>query len=155
MRLTTFTDYSLRVLIFVAQAPEGRTTIAQIANAFEISENHLVKVVHTLGRLGVLFNTRGRGGGLRLAASPAQINVGRVVRATEGLNHVAECFDPESNQCMLAGHCRLEGVLHEAQDAFYAVLSKYTLADLLHGPRGGAMVLPWPTRAHGTRGSPA
>ncbi len=151
MRLTTFTDYSLRVLLFVAQAPEGRTTIAEVAKAFAISENHLVKVVHALGKLGVLFNTRGRGGGLRLAGPPASINVGRVMQATEGIDMPAECFDEQRNSCALAGRCRLELVLHDAVHAFYGELSKYTLADLLEPVRPGATVLPWPVHARPVR----
>jgi Rrf2 family transcriptional regulator, nitric oxide-sensitive transcriptional repressor len=129
MRLATFTDHSLRVLISVALAPGGRTTIAEVARQLELAENHVVKVVHALGRLGFLANARGRGGGLRLAAPAASINVGRVVAATEDWDMV-ECFDRERNTCSLAGRCRLEGVLHDAMDAFHDVLGRYTLADL-------------------------
>ena len=131
MRFTTFTDYSLRVLIHVATAPEGRTTIAEIARAFDISEHHLVKVVHLLGREGFLVNTRGRGGGLRLARAPRAINVGQVVRATEGDAMPAECFGEEGGHCAIARVCRLAGVLAQAVDAFYGVLDRYTLADLV------------------------
>ena len=145
MRLTTFSDYSLRVLIYLASAPEGRATIAEIARGFDVSENHLVKVVHLLGRIGVLVNTRGRGGGLRLAAPPSSINVGRVVRATESAE-IAECFDRESNTCALAGRCRLEVVLHEAVEAFYAVLERHTLADLVANRRQIATLLAMPPR---------
>jgi Rrf2 family nitric oxide-sensitive transcriptional repressor len=130
MRITAFTDYSLRTLMFVAQAPEGHTTVADAARGLAVSENHLVKVVHALGALGMLRNLRGRGGGISLAASPASINVGRVVRLSETLN-IAECFDAESNTCALAGRCRLEGVFHEALDAFLEVLDRYTLEDLM------------------------
>jgi len=143
MRLTTFTDYSLRTLIYVAHAAEGRATIAEVARAFEISEHHLVKVVHALGRMGALRNSRGRGGGLRLAAPPSRINIGEVVRATESIA-VAECFDAERNTCALAGRCRLEGILHEALGAFHAVLDRYTLEDLLPPPRTANSFLPWP-----------
>jgi Rrf2 family nitric oxide-sensitive transcriptional repressor len=145
MRLTTFTDYSLRVLLYVAHAAEGRATIAEVARAFDISEHHLVKVVHALGRMGVLRNSRGRGGGLRLAGPPSGINVGKVVRATESIA-VAECFDAEHNTCALAGRCRLEGILHEAVDAFHAVLDRYTLEDLLAHSGSAKTFLPWPTK---------
>jgi Rrf2 family nitric oxide-sensitive transcriptional repressor len=131
MRLTTFTDYSLRVLIYVAAAPEGHATIGEIARAFEISENHLVKVVHLLGREGFLVNTRGRGGGLRLAQPPRAINVGQVIRATEGADVPAECFDPAADRCALTGVCRLAGVLARALEAFHEVLDGVTLEDLL------------------------
>jgi Rrf2 family transcriptional regulator, nitric oxide-sensitive transcriptional repressor len=143
LRLTTFTDYSLRVLIYVAHAPEGRATIAEVARAFDVSEHHLVKVVHALGRMGALRNSRGRGGGLRLAGPPSGINVGKVVLETESIA-VAECFDAEHNTCALAGRCRLEGILHEAVDAFHAVLDRYTLQDLLPPPRPAHSFLPWP-----------
>ena len=130
MRLTAFTDYSLRVLIHVATAPEGRTTIAQVARAFDISEHHLVKVVHLLGREGLLLNTRGRNGGLALARPPAAINVGAVVRVTEGGDVPAECFE-ENGRCVLTPVCKLSGVLADALAAFYRVLDGHTLADLI------------------------
>ena len=141
MRLTTFTDYSLRVLIHLASVPGGRSTIGEIARAFEISEHHLVKVVHFLGQEGLLVNTRGRGGGLRLALAPREINVGRVVRATEVSDVVAECFDPGKNACVISGICRLSGVLREAVAAFHEVLSGYTLEDLVVNRRELAAVL--------------
>ena len=93
MRLTNFTDYSLRVLMFLA-ATQRRATIAEIADVFGISENHLMKVSHVLGKAGVLANVRGKGGGLELAMAPKAINVGYIVRLTEGAPHLAECFDP-------------------------------------------------------------
>jgi Rrf2 family nitric oxide-sensitive transcriptional repressor len=130
MRLTTFTDYSLRVLMYVAAAPERRATIGEIARAFAVSEHHLVKVVHFLGQHDLLSNTRGRRGGVRLARSPGEINVGAVVRLTEAGDMPAECFNRKTNRCILAGRCRLQGALREAVDAFYATLSRYTLADL-------------------------
>ena len=130
MRLTKFTDYGLRVLIFVAQAPEGRATIPQIAAAFGISQHHLVKVVHSLGRHGFLHNKRGRGGGLRLAGRAEEINLGDVVRAMEGGDMPAECFDQVNNSCALAGGCALQGALREAVQSFYAALGRRTLADL-------------------------
>ena len=147
MRLTTFTDYSLRVLMYVAAAPEGRSTIAEVAEAFGISESHLVKVVHLLGKEGVLLNTRGRGGGLRLARSPDEISIGRVVRATEGRDYAAECFDAQHNTCRLAGRCRLQHALEEAVAGFYAVLDHYSLEDMRLRPAKLAGVLRWRPRA--------
>jgi Rrf2 family nitric oxide-sensitive transcriptional repressor len=130
MRLTTFTDYSLRVLIYLAAAPEHRSTIGEVASAYGISEHHLVKVVQFLGKQGVLINTRGRGGGMQLAHAPAAINVGRVVRLAEGVSYPAECFDTESNTCALSGVCGLQRVLSDALKAFYATLDRCTLEDL-------------------------
>ncbi len=133
MRLTSYTDYCLRVLIYAAAQPEERATIAEIARSYEISENHLVKVVHFLGKAGFLTNVRGRGGGLQLARPAAKINVGAVVRKAEGHAMPAACFDPSAPRCALAPVCRLRKVLGEAVGAFDAVLDRYTLADLVSG----------------------
>jgi Rrf2 family nitric oxide-sensitive transcriptional repressor len=131
MKLTTFTDYSLRVLIHVATAPEGRATIAEVASSYGISEHHLVKVAHLLGREGFLLNTRGRGGGLRLARPAAEIVVGRVVRAMEGADVPVACFEPGPERCAIARCCRLPAVFTEAMQAFHRVLDRYSLADLV------------------------
>jgi Rrf2 family nitric oxide-sensitive transcriptional repressor len=141
MRLTTFTDYSLRVLIHVATAPEGRSTIAQVAAAFAISENHLVKVVHRLGQEGLLFNTRGRGGGLALARPAREINIGAVVRMAEGGDVPAECFLESGNTCAITKVCRLSGVLAQALAGFYRVLDGYSLADLVEDRRAISAIL--------------
>ena len=135
MRLTAFTDYSLRVLIYLANVPEGRTKIAEIASAFDISEDHVMKVVQLLGQAEVLLNTRGRGGGVRLARPARDINVGEVVRLTEHQALLAECFDRKTNACALAGGCTLQGALGKALDAFYGVLDAYSVADLHVRPR--------------------
>ncbi len=129
MRLTNFTDYSLRVLIFLAATPQRRTTIAEIAGVFGISENHLMKVSHVLGKAGVLANVRGKGGGLELAMAPNAINVGYVVRLTEGAPRLAECFDA-TNTCCITPACILRRVLNDSMRAFYAVLDRYTLEDI-------------------------
>ena len=141
MKLTSFTDYSLRVLIYLAAQPKRRATIAAIATSFEVSENHLTKVVHFLGKAGWLANVRGKGGGLELAMPPELIKVGQVVRGTEGGSVPAECFDETGGQCCIAGICRLSGVLGEAVRAFYAVLDNYTLADLVHNRQALAKVM--------------
>ena len=141
MRLTAFTDYSLRVLLYLANAPEGRATIAEIASAFDVSHHHLTKVANLLGKQGFLLNTRGRRGGLRLARPAAQINVGAVVRATEAGSAVAECFDPATNTCPLAGGCGLQRALKEAVGRFYDSLDHYSVADLDLAPRKLGRVL--------------
>ncbi len=132
MKLTTFTDYSLRVLIFLAIDPARRVTIADIATAFDIKQNHLTKVVHFLAQQGWLATVRGKGGGLQLALPPERIGIGHVVRQTEGADLPAECFDHERNRCRITRACRLKGVLTEAMQAFHAVLDRYTVADLAH-----------------------
>lgn len=143
MRLTAFTDYSLRVLIYVAIQPRSRGTIADVARTFEISENHLTKVVHFLGKTGYLVNVRGRGGGIELARPPSAINIGDVVRHAEGPAVPAACFEEDSALCAIARVCRLRGVLGEAVQAFYAVLDRYTLEDLVgNRPRLAKVLFP-------------
>jgi Rrf2 family transcriptional regulator, nitric oxide-sensitive transcriptional repressor len=135
MKLTVFTDYSLRVLIYLAAQPGRRATVAEIATAYGIKQNHLTKVVHFLGRHGWLATVRGKGGGLELARPAQQIAIGELLRQTEGQDLPAECFDKASNTCPITRVCRLKTVLHEAAAAFHAVLDQYTLADLVHNPR--------------------
>ena len=130
MRLKTYTDYTLRVLIRLAVQPEGLTTIAEIAENYGISENHLMKVVHQLGVAGYVETVRGRNGGIRLAQSPADINIGEIVRRTEPDLDLVPCFNA-SGACIIEPACILKGALDEALDAFLAVLDRYTLADLV------------------------
>ena len=134
MRLKTYTDYTLRVLIRLAVQPDGLTTIADIANGYGISENHLTKVVHHLGLAGYVETIRGRNGGLRLAKSPAEINIGEVVRRMEPDLDIVPCFNA-SGACVIQPACILKGALDEALDAFLAVLDRYTLADLTKARR--------------------
>jgi Rrf2 family nitric oxide-sensitive transcriptional repressor len=131
MRLTTFSDYAFRVLIYLGSAPQGLATIADIAAAYGISENHLMKVVHQLARLGYIETVRGKGGGMRLAKPPAAINVGEVLRATEDGFELAECMTEGESDCRIARACALKGALGEAVAAFLEVLDAYTLADLV------------------------
>ena len=135
MKLTAFTDYSLRVLIYLGADPGRRATISAIAESFAISENHLVKVVHLLGKGGWLATVRGKGGGISLAMPPEAINLGAVVRATEGRSLPAECFSIDGGRCVITGDCRLQRVFGEAVEAFYAVLERHTLADLVRNRR--------------------
>lgn len=132
MRLTAFTDYSLRVLIYLGTSPHRRATIGEVAEAFHISKNHLMKVAHFLGQQGWLVNARGKGGGMELALPPELIGVGQVVRIAEAGDLPAACFGTEPGVCPIDQVCRLRDVLTEAVDAFYAVLDDYTLADLVH-----------------------
>lgn len=147
MKLTTFTDYSLRVLIYLAVEPGRRATIAEIAASFGISENHLVKVVHFLGKAGWLTNVRGKGGGLQLARETDRINIADVVRDTEGEAKVAECFGEDPGCCAIGRGCKLRGVLAEAVAAFYAVLARYTLADVVRNREQLATILFIPSAA--------
>lgn len=130
MRLTTMTDYAMRILMYVAHNPDRLCTIAEIAAAYRISEPHLMKITHQLGKAGFIETVRGKGGGMRLATSPSQINVGDVVRGIEPDFSLVECL-AAGDGCALTGHCRLAGILSGALDGFLAHLGHYTLADLL------------------------
>ena len=133
MRLTQWTDFTLRVLMYCA-ACEGReqpVTISEVAESYGISRSHLTKIVQELSASGLLETTRGRGGGMRLMKPAREINIGAVVRSTETDFTVVECFDPENNQCRLSSHCRLRGVLEQAMESFFKVLDNVTLADLM------------------------
>lgn len=135
MRLSTFTDYSLRLLMYLAAEPGRRATIAEVAQAFDISEHHLSKVAHGLGRGGWLANARGKGGGLALAVPATQIGIGSVVRHTERGVLPAACFGDAGGSCPIDTGCTLRSALADAVEAFYAVLDRCTLADLMRQPQ--------------------
>lgn len=126
MRLTRYTDYAMRVLLYLGAQPDRVCSIGEIAKAYGISQNHLMKVAHDLGKAGYVEGVRGRSGGIRLAKPADRINVGAVVRQTEEGFELVEC-----GSCLIAPACGLTGVLAEALTAFMAVLDRYTLADLL------------------------
>jgi Rrf2 family nitric oxide-sensitive transcriptional repressor len=133
MQITHFTDYSLRVLIYLAlREPTELITIQGIAEEFTIPRNHLIKVVQRLGQLGYVETARGKNGGIRLGRPPAEIAIGRVVRDMEANLEIIDCDDPP---CLLKGGCRLKGILNEARDAFLNVLDGHTLAELMRQPR--------------------
>lgn len=133
MQLSLHADYACRVLIYLAAAETERASIGEIAAAFHISQNHLVKVVHRLAKLGFIETTRGRGGGIWLARSPNTILIGEVIRKTEPGFDVAECFDAASNTCPIFGVCGLKPWLARALDGFLSVLDGVTLADITAG----------------------
>lgn len=130
MRLTLYTDYSLRVLIYLAQNADKVVTISELADFYRISRNHLVKVVHELGLNGYVQTTRGKHGGIRLARAAEQIVVGEVVRKTEPDFDLLECLNPEADRCVITNVCKLKSVLADARDTFLRQLDSYTLADL-------------------------
>jgi len=130
MRLTAYSDYTLRTLMYLGLSAERHATIAEIAAAYGISEAHLMKVVHQLGVSGNVVTVRGRKGGLRLNKPPAAINLGSIVRRTEADMALVPCFETD-DICPIGGCCVLSEVLYEALEAFLAVLDRYTLADLL------------------------
>ncbi|WP_088008604.1 RrF2 family transcriptional regulator [Indiicoccus explosivorum] len=142
MRLTMYTDFSLRILLYLgAKEQEELSTIKEISEAYQISKNHLMKVSHELGKAGFIETVRGRGGGIRLALPPEEINIGAVVKRMEDDFHLVECFSAEGNTCPIAPVCGLKGVLAQALKAYLDVLSQYTLADLLANRAALRMIL--------------
>jgi len=130
MRLTVFTDYALRVLLVLATRTESLVTIADVAQAFDISDAHLTKVAHALGKTGWVETVRGRNGGMRLGVAPRTLRLGQVVQRLEADFALVECFG-ENNRCVLTGGCGLQDALAQAMKAFFAELDHYTLADLV------------------------
>ena len=131
MRLTDYTDYSLRTLMYLGMHRDKLVTIQDIADAYSISKSHLMKVVHQLGLAGLVETIRGRSGGLRLGKEPEEINIGDVVRGTEPDFMMVECFSRELDECVLSSACALKDVLQRATIAYLTVLRGVTLADLL------------------------
>lgn len=131
MRMTFHTDYALRMLIHVALQPTGACTVNEVAEAYGLSRNHLLKVALTLRNLGLIETMRGRSGGIRLARAPESINVGALVRSTEEDFSLVECMQSTGGACAISPACRLKGMFSEALDAYLAVLDGYTLADII------------------------
>jgi len=129
MRLTQYTDYSLRVLIYLASKNEVNVTISELADFYQVSRNHLVKVVHNLGLNGYILTIRGKNGGLKLARPALEIIIGDVVRSMEPDFDLLECFNPAEDKCVISRSCALKWVLFNARDIFLQELDKYTLAD--------------------------
>ena len=133
MRLSLHTDYALRTLMYLA-ARDGYRSIGEIAQAYGISKNHLMKVAQRLAAEGFVEAARGRSGGLRLACPPQQINIGRVTRTMEETGNFVECFDPATNSCIITPACQLRHVLSGGLEAFFRHLDRYTLANLVNDP---------------------
>lgn len=133
MRLTVFSDYTMRVLICLALSDKRLTQIGEIAEAYEISKAHLVKVVQFLSAQGYIETVQGKNGGIRLVARPANVNIGSLIRACERDSALVQCFKkkPSENRCRIKKACRLRSILESATEAFFAELDRYTLADLL------------------------
>ncbi len=130
MHITRYTDYSLRVLIYLATNDEQLSTISDIAKSYGISKNHLMKIVQQLNLQGYLLAIRGKNGGIRLDRPANEINIGRLVRDIENKSKLVECFG-EENQCVITPSCQLKRIFAEAQESFFKSLDAYTLEDLL------------------------
>ncbi len=142
MRLTLFTDYSLRVLLVLASRTGALVTIADITEAFDISQAHLMKVTHALGKTGWVDTVRGRNGGMRLAVDPRKLSLGEVVRRLEADFALVECMG-EDNHCVLTGGCGLEAALRQATEVFLRELDRYTIADLVNTSPALAQLALW------------
>lgn len=134
MRLTKFTDYALRVVIYLARHPDGLSTIADIAHEYDIPSTHLMKVVHRLAQCDYIVTVRGKGGGMRLARGPDLINVGALVRDTEDNMDIAECFSNENQTCPMLPDCALRSILMDARQSFLATLDFYRVSDIMGDP---------------------
>jgi len=141
MQLTLYTDYSLRVLIYLSLNRERTSTISEISDFYQISRNHLVKVVHNLSQKGYINSTRGKGGGLVLAHEPKNINIAKIVQDTEPNFHIVDCFNEETTPCSVESLCKLKGILGSALNEFLKVLSQYTIADMLANPDTGEAIV--------------
>ena len=130
MKLTAYSDYALRVLIYLSVQDDRLTTIKEISEQYGISKNHLMKLVHDLGKQEFIETVRGKNGGLRMARNPADITVGEVVRSMEKDLAVVECFEPGNTDCRILKACVLTGVMSKALNAFLSVLDEYTIEDL-------------------------
>ena len=128
MQLNKFTDYALRILIYIAQPRDMPYTIAEIAQDLHVSKNHLVKIVHFMGKQQWIITTRGKGGGIRLNPQARQLKLGAIVRLLQGNHEIVECNSPP---CVLRAHCGLKGILDQAVVEFYQSLDRYTLEDVL------------------------
>ena len=146
MQLTRYTDFGLRILMYLTQCPDRETpvTIPEIAERFAVSRNHLVKVAHFLSQQGWVIATRGKGGGLKLARPASEYRLGDLIHALEDQHSIVNCQEPP---CALDGLCRLSGVLARTTQAFYDELNRHTLADIVQEPTGEAIV--WLHRAAG------
>lgn len=136
--LTKFSDYSLRLLLYLAMRGDRVVSLAEVSRAYRISPHIMVKAVQLLVREGLVTTVRGRNGGLRLAKPPSQINVGWLLRRTEPDWDLVECFDVTKNTCPIEPACGLKGVLQRAQGAFFTVLDGHTLADFM--PRAPMLI---------------
>lgn len=133
MQLTRYTDYGLRVLTYLALLPKGeQASISQISDIYGVSRNNVNKIVHQLGKEGIIFTKRGKGGGITLAKSPEDINIGSMVSILENTLNIVECGSPE---CRILPACKLKGILQEATAAFMNSLKQYTLFDLTQSSR--------------------
>ncbi|MCX7122061.1 MAG: Rrf2 family transcriptional regulator [Gammaproteobacteria bacterium] len=134
MQLTQFTDYSLRALIYIA-SKKSSCKISDIATAYGISQHHLTKIIHNLAKLGIIKTTRGKNGGITLLENASHLNLKKIIMQLEPHFDLVPCFNVEKQNCCIAPACKLKRILHDAQKAFFSVLEKFTLADILENEK--------------------
>ncbi|MCP5382934.1 MAG: Rrf2 family transcriptional regulator [Kordiimonadaceae bacterium] len=132
MRLTSFTDYSVRVLMHVAKKNGALSSIREVSEEYDISKNHLMKIVHALGKGGYLETIRGKNGGFKLGQDAKKINIGKLIRYTEEDMNIVQCLGDQDGNCSLHKKCHFACVINEARNAFLAAVDKYTLADIVN-----------------------
>ena len=145
MQLTYFSDYALRLALYLAAHPDRVVSVQEVSRAYLVSSHHMVKVARLLAGRGIVEAVRGRRGGLRLAVPAEHLTIGALVRLTEPNFHVVECFDRAGNTCPIAPACGMKGIFQRAQGAFLDVLDEHTIAELL--PRAPALIKLWRTTA--------
>ena len=133
MQLTRFTDYGLRTLMYLAARPQERHSVKEIADHYGISRNHLVKVVHRLSQLAYISTTKGKGGGIRLVPETEKLGLGEIMMQLETDMNIAECFNPQTNTCLITEDCQLKHYLFDARQAFIAAMNQHTLSDTVSG----------------------
>lgn len=131
MQLTSFTDYSLRTLVYLAMHQQRLCTAKEVAEFYQISQNHMVKIVHNLAKLGVINSSKGKGGGIALAQAPKEINIGELIAKLEPNFYIAECFNQSLKNCVLLPDCKLKSILGNALQSFFNELNQHTLADVI------------------------
>ncbi len=137
MRLTVYTDYAIRLLLYLGLKQDGLATIQDISKAYGISRNHLMKITHRLGRAGYIETVRGRGGGIRISKRALQATLGELVRQTEDDFTLVECFEEETSTCVIRENCYVRPIMAEALAAYLAVLDRYTLNEVVAAHRRG------------------
>lgn len=132
MQLTSFTDYALRTLMYLAARPEEKSSVKEISEHYGISRNHLVKVVHRLSQLGYIETTKGKGGGIQIAQGTEKLRLGDLIRQLEPNMNMVECFDAKTNTCRITGSCQLKHYLFEATQNFIDTMNRYKLSDTVN-----------------------
>lgn len=135
MQLTSFTDYGIRVLMYLATQPEQISSVKEIAEYYNISRNHLVKITHRLSQLGYINTSKGKGGGIQISKGIEKLNLGDIIIALEPNFNIVECFDAQNNTCRITNSCHFKHYISEARENFINTMNKYTLGDTIQNKK--------------------